>query len=43
MEVGQVFDHLSFKYMTALRKKIQSVADHFLNYCFCLRAILCKF
>ena len=29
----QVFDNLTFKHMTALRKKIQSVVDYFLSNC----------
>ena len=43
MGFGQVFDHLTFKRMTSLSKKIQSVADYFLNYCFWPHAILRKF
>ena len=43
MGFGQVFDNLTFKHMTPLRNKIHSVADHILNYCFWLRAILSKF
>ena len=34
MEFGQVFDNLTFKHMTALGEKIQSVIDYFLNYFF---------
>ena len=30
MGFGQVFDNLTFKRLTALRRKIQSVADYFL-------------
>ena len=43
MGTEQVFDNLTFKNMTALRKKIQCVVDHFLNYCFWIHAILSKF
>ena len=31
---GQAFDNLTFKQMTALRKKIQSVADYFVKLLF---------
>ena len=34
MEFEQVLDSLTFKRMTALRKKIQSVVGYFLNHCF---------
>ena len=30
----QVFDNLTVKYMDALRKQIQSLADYVLNHCF---------
>ena len=40
MGFGQVCDNLTFKRMTPLRKKIQSVADHFLSYCFWVHAVL---
>ena len=38
--VGQVFDNIISKHMTALRKRIQSVANHCLDYCFWLHAIV---
>ena len=34
MGFEHVFDNLIFERMTASRKKIQSVVDYFLNYCF---------
>ena len=34
MGFEQVFHTLTFKRMTALRKKIQSGVDYFFNYCF---------
>ena len=42
MGLGQAFNNLSFKHMTAVREKIQSVADYFSNYCFWQHAILSK-
>ena len=34
MGFEQFFDYLPFKHMTALKKKIQSFIDYFLNYWF---------
>ena len=34
MVFGHVFDNLTFNLMTSLSKKIQSVANYFLNYGF---------
>ena len=42
MGCGHFFDSLTFKHMAALKKKIQYVADHLLNYCFWQHAIVSK-
>ena len=39
----QVFDSLTFKYMDALGKEIQSLIDFVWNHCFWAYAILSKF
>ena len=35
----QVFDNLTFKYMDALRKQIQSLDDYVLDHCFWILAM----
>ena len=40
---SRVFDNLTVKYMDALRKQIQSLADFVLNHCFWTYAMLRKF
>ena len=43
MEFEQVFDNLTFNHMDALMKKIQSLVNYVLNYCFWAYAMLSKF
>ena len=43
MGFEQVFDHLTFKHMDALREQIRSFVDHVLNCCFWTYAMLSKF
>ena len=43
MEFKQVSDNLTAKNMDALRKQIQSFADHVLNHCFWTYAMLGNF
>ena len=43
MVFKQVFDNLTVKYMDALRKQIQYLADFALNHCFWTYAMLSNF
>ena len=43
MGFEQVFDTITFKRMTALKRKIQFSVNYFLKYCFWIHADLTKF
>ena len=42
MGFEQVFDNVTFKYMDALRKQIQSLVEYVWNHCFWIYAMLSK-
>ena len=43
MAFEQFFHNLTFKCLTALTKKILSVVNYFLSYCFWIHAVLSNF